>query len=112
MALFHRDIDITRNVKLIEWLKTEVLTETATMFKTLSVDAKNDTQDQAAESLANLVTLSYLLGKRLGVSFQTIDLKMNDKLQLGVSDKHPLEKDYGDLSELLRHLNGTRHIRS
>jgi len=35
MALFDREIDITRNIKIIEWLKSELLTDIANLFKVL-----------------------------------------------------------------------------
>jgi len=33
MALFDREIDITRNIKIIEWLKSELLTDIANLSK-------------------------------------------------------------------------------
>ncbi len=35
MAFFDREIDITRNIKIIEWLKSELLTDIANLFKAL-----------------------------------------------------------------------------
>ena len=33
MAFFDREIDITRNIKIIEWLKSELLTDIAALLK-------------------------------------------------------------------------------
>ncbi|WHH57552.1 MazG-like family protein [Petroclostridium sp. X23] len=108
MSLFDRDLDITRNIKMIEWLKSELLTDIAALFKALMNGMKDDAQDILAETISNLIVICYLLGKRLGISYHMIDLKMEDKLRLGIIEGHELEKSYKDLSELSKHLNSTR----
>ena len=35
MAFFNREIDITRNIKLVEWLKSELLTDVGNLFRVL-----------------------------------------------------------------------------
>ncbi|MGE4282128.1 MAG: MazG-like family protein [Clostridia bacterium] len=108
MSPFDRDIDITRNIKMIEWLKSELLTDVAALFKHLMNGVKDGAQDVLAETISNLIVICYLLAKRLGVSYNTVDLKMEDKLRLGIIEGHELEKYYNDLSELSKHLNFAR----
>ncbi|NLY42658.1 MAG: hypothetical protein GX066_01530 [Clostridiaceae bacterium] len=108
MGFFDREIDITRNIKMIEWLKSELLTDIAGLFKGLANGVKDDTQDLLAETLSNIIMISYLLARRLGISYSVIDIKMEDKLRLGVLDNHELEKCYGDLSELSKHISSSR----
>ena len=36
MAVADKEIDITRNIRLIEWLKSELLTDLADLFRVLS----------------------------------------------------------------------------
>ena len=35
MAFFDKEIDITRNIKIIEWLKSELLEDVSSLFKIL-----------------------------------------------------------------------------
>ncbi|MBZ4646733.1 MAG: hypothetical protein PWR27_1980 [Petroclostridium sp.] len=109
MGFFDREIDITRNIKMIEWLKSELLTDIAALFKELVNGVKDDAQDILADTLSNLIVICYLLAKRLGISYNTVDLKMENKLKLGILENHELEKWYGDLSELSKHLYSTRN---
>jgi len=108
MAGFDRDIDITRNIKIIEWLKSELLTDLANLFKVLVNGMKEEIHDSISETLSNLILICYLLGKRLGISYNSIEMKMESKIKLGLIENHDVEKYYGDLSELAKHLNCSR----
>ena len=50
--------------------------------------------------LANLVLVTYLLGKRLGVSYSMIDSRILEKIRIGMLEEHEAEKWYGDLTDL------------
>lgn len=104
MAIIDREIDISRNIKLIEWLKSELLTDIARLFKTMSSGVRTEITDSFAETLANIILISYLLGKRLGVEYGHIERKISNKIRLGLVENHDVEKYYGDLSELSKHL--------
>jgi len=108
MPLFDREIDITRNIKIIEWLKSELITDVANLFKVLANGIKEEVHDSISEILSNIILISYLLGKRLGISYNAIEIKMENKIKLGLIENHDVEKYYGDLSELSRHLNLSR----
>ncbi len=108
MGIFEKEIDITRNIKMIEWLKGELLTDVADLYKELVNGMKEEVYDNAAETLSNIILISYMLGKRLGVSYNSIELKLESKIKLGIIENHDVEKYYGDLSELSRHLASSR----
>lgn len=108
MAIFDKEIDITRNIKLIEWLKSELLTDMANLFRVLVNGVKEEVHESVADTLSNIILISYLLGKRLGISYNAIELKIRGKVKLGLVENHDVEKYYGDLSELSRHLDGSR----
>lgn len=95
----NQDTDITRNIKIIEFLKSEILTTVATLFQTLLKGARAG-QDILIDTLANLILVTYLLGKRLGIGFSVIDTKIMEKLKIGLLEEHEAEKWYGDLSSL------------
>ncbi len=108
MALAEKEIDITRNIKLIEWLKSELLTELADLFRVLSTGAREEMYEAVSEILSNIILVSYLLGKRLGISYNAIEIKIHNKVKLGLVENHDVEKYYGDLSEMSRHLGNFR----
>lgn len=108
MGIMEKEIDITRNIKIIEWLKSELLTDTANLFKSLVNGAKEEVHDSVADTLSNIILESYLLGKRLGISYNAIELKIENKVKLGLVENDDMERYYGDLSELARHLNSSR----
>jgi hypothetical protein len=108
MALFDNQLDITRNIKIIEWLKSELLTDIANLFKALVNGIQEEVSDTLAETLSNIILICYLLGKRFGINYRTIEIKIENKIRLGLVENHDVEKYYGDLSELAKHLNGSR----
>ena len=108
MAVTEKEIDITRNIKLIEWLKTELLTDLANLFKVLTRGVREEMHGAVSEILSNIILISYLLGKRLGISYNAIELKIHNKMKLALVENHDVEKYYGDLSELSRHLGSFR----
>lgn len=112
MAVFDKEIDITRNIKLIEWLKSELLTDMANLFRVLVNGVREEVHDTVAETISNIILISYLLGKRLGISFNSIEMKIHKKIKLGLVENHEVEKYYGDLSELSRHLGSSRRKES
>jgi hypothetical protein len=111
MGVFDREIDITRNIKTIEWLKGELLTDVANLFKFLANGVREEILDSAADTIANIILESYILGRRLGVSYQSIEMKVEGKLKIGIIEKNDIENYYGDLSELSKHLSSSRNKR-
>jgi len=95
MALFDREIDITRNIKIIEWLKSELLTDIANLFKVLVNGVREEVHESVAETLSNIILICYMLGRRLGVSYNSIEIKINNKIKLGIIENHDVEKYYG-----------------
>ncbi|HEX3028061.1 MAG TPA: MazG-like family protein [Clostridia bacterium] len=108
MGFFDKEIDITRNIKIIEWLKSELLMDIANLFKVLVNGMKEEVHDSISDTLSNIILISYLLGRRLGISYNSIENKIENKIKLGLLENHEVEKYYGDLSELTKHLNSSR----
>lgn len=104
---YNKNVDITKNIRVIEWLKSEILTAVSTLFQIL-VNGVQNSQEALIDVLANIILVTYLLGKRLGVAFEKIDEKLENKIKLGVVEEHKIEKWYGDLSRLLDYIKRTR----
>ena len=111
MGLFDKEIDITRNIKTIEWLKSELLTDIAGLFRILVNGAREEIHDTLSEALSNIILICYLLGRRLGVGYNSIEIKIDSKIRLGLVESDDIEKYYGDLSELAKHLNSSRNVK-
>lgn len=108
MAFFDREIDITRNIKIIEWLKSELLTDISNLFKLLVNGVREGVHESVSETLSNIILISYMLGRRLGISYNSIEMKIHNKIRLGIIEEHDVEKYYGDLTELAKHLKSSR----
>lgn len=96
--------DVTRNVKIMEWMKTELLMSLGDLFSLILKGVK-PLDETLQDTLANIIMITYLLAKRLGISFTEIDYKVKEKIKLGISEDHSVERWYGDLSELKKHID-------
>lgn len=105
--MLNQETDITRNIKVIEFLKSELLTAVASLHQNLLKGTKVG-QEAIVDILANLALVTYLLGKRLGISYAVIDSKILEKIRIGMIEEHETEKWYGDLSDLNEYLKKHR----
>lgn len=97
--MLSQDTDITKNIRMIEFLKCELLTTVASLNQNLLKGTKVG-QGVIQDILANLVMVTYLLGKRLGISYSMIDSRVMEKIRIGMLEEHEAEKWYGDLTDL------------
>ena len=107
MGFGDKNIDITKNVKIVEWLKSELLMSVASLFELLAKGMHNS-HDIILDIIANIILVTYLLGKRLGLSLDRIDAKVEEKVKIGLVEDHKIEKWYGDLSSVLDYFKRTR----
>jgi hypothetical protein len=96
MSSNNPDFNIAKNVRIIEWLKAEIVTGIGSLFKSM---IKNN-EEAILESLAWLITGCYFLGKRLGFSYTKIDAKIEQQLGSSAMQDHEIEEWYGDVSNL------------
>lgn len=93
-------MDIAKNIRVIEWLKAEIVESVAALFKSLLKAG----DEAVGDCLANIIISIYILGRRVGISFQQIDFRVESKLRLSINEAHEVEQWYGDLSALLGYL--------
>ena len=96
MSSNNPDFNIVKNIRIIEWLKAELVSGIGALFKSM---VKNN-EEAILESLAWLITGCYFLGKRLGFSYAKIDGKIEQRLSSPAMQDHELEEWYGDISNL------------
>jgi phage-related minor tail protein len=105
----NEDFDIMGNIKLIESYKTFLLSSVADLFTTMAKGNKAS-MDDVTDELADIVILSYLLSKRLGVNYDAVDERMIKKLKLGVLEENGVEKEYQDYARLIAYLREARQL--
>ncbi len=95
------DFDITKNIRTIEMLKSQLLSGVSDLHADLlnvSID-----RDERSEILADILIVTYLLANRLGVSHKSLDAKAIHKLKLGMLEDNDALHD--DLTALFKHIN-------
>ncbi len=100
MNVKKKEIDITSNLRIVEWLKAELVDTVAVLLKSLLKAGSDATSD----ALATLIIITYILGRRVGVSFQIIDMRVKHKLNTSINEASEIEQWYGDLSQLQKYL--------
>ena len=100
---FDRNSDLTKNVKIIEWIKKELILSVGDVFDLIFKGVK-PLDEALQDTLANIIMITYLLAKRLGISFSEIDYKIKEKIRIGIDQNHSVESWYGDFSNLKKHM--------
>ncbi len=101
-----KGLDVARSLRIVENLKSELLEDIAVLYRHLADPVPEDTRAVASESLSDMIVIAYLLGKRLGVDYSTMDRHISKKIRLGLINDNEIEKYFGDLSELSRQRSG------
>jgi len=92
------------NLKMTESLKAELASAVGTLFKALLKAEHNAIID----ALAGIIIITYLLGRRLGIEFNTIDLMAKKNLQTGIGDTKEKDQWYEDMNELFLYLDNRK----
>ena len=100
---FDRNSDVTKNVKIIEWMKKELILSVGDVFDLIFKGVK-PLDEVLQDTLANIIMITYLLAKRLGISFSEIDYKIQEKIRIGIDQNNSVESFYGDFSNLKKHI--------
>jgi hypothetical protein len=103
--LNNEDLDIMGNIKLIENYKNFLLSTVADLFVTMGKGSKAS-MDEVNDELAEIMIFSYLLGKRLGINYFSLDERMVKKLKLGTT----VEENNIDYSKLISYIKDGREI--
>lgn len=99
-----KDIDVAQNFKIVEWLKAELLDAVADLFKAL-LKTGNDAKKDA---LASIIIITYLLARRVGISFSNLDRTVKDKLNVSIKEAQEVEQWYKDLFDLSSYLENKK----
>lgn len=101
MASFNQGIDIAKNIRIIEWLKTELLSSVSGLFKAML----NSSEEVLIDALSSIIITSYVIARRLGINYSRLDINIESKLRTSIKEEHEVEQWYGDLSALLKYVS-------
>ncbi len=99
-----KQVNIIRGLRTLEWLKNQLLKSVAAVFVSLTEGCI----ESAVNALADIMIGCYLLARRLNVSFIQLELALEEKVRYSREQGHELERNHGDISDLLHYLR-SRH---
>ncbi len=91
-----REHDRPADPKVVEWLKANLVENVGVLFKTL-YKAGNDA---SIDALAALIINTYILGRRIGINFQILDMRIKHQINTSIGDFNEVDQIYGDLTQL------------
>ncbi|MBB6629930.1 MazG-like family protein [Clostridium algidicarnis] len=97
------NFNIMSDIKIIEGLKSQLLSVIAEFFKLLT-KGSNVAQEAILECISGAIIILYVLAERLGYSYTAVDETMKKKLKIGIIEEDVVEKDGKNLSKLNSHL--------
>lgn len=96
-----RDMDITNKIKIIEQLKSQLLTDVASIYANMAADEGENKNN--IELLADIIIISYFLSEKLGTSYDGLDIRIKNRLKLAIINEEEGSKWKTQLSLLSRH---------
>jgi hypothetical protein len=103
----YRGLDITKNMRLIESLKSELLLAISHLYSEMASDTCENIKEVALDTLSDAIIICYLLSRRLGFDYPILEKRISSKIRLGLLQEHETEKYFGDLSALSRMRSNT-----
>lgn len=107
MRTNEKELDIAKNIHIIESLKCELLSDLAQLY-TGMFDSHSNEAFEKDDIIANMIMVSYILAKRLGISYHSLDMKILNKLRLGTMEDD--RQWYSDLISLSKHIEKSRRL--
>jgi hypothetical protein len=99
-----KDMDIAKNIRMIEFLKTELLDSVSALFRAFL----KGNEGILLDTLSNIMVMIYVLARRCGIQPQDLDRSVSNKVDRSIELGHQAEEWYGDLSSLQAHMKRKR----
>lgn len=97
-------MNISNNLKAIDEIKAEILSEVANLFRLLADYDELADYGNVESSIATIAAMNYILARHLGITTATVDTRICELLRLAEETGHPLETEFSDMSELYRYI--------
>ncbi|MEQ8201321.1 MAG: MazG-like family protein [Syntrophomonadaceae bacterium] len=91
-----REAGYPADARVLEWLKADLAENVGVLFKSL-FKAGNDA---TIDALAALIINAYILGRRVGINYQVLDMRIKHQLNTSISDLDEVDHIHGDLAQL------------
>lgn len=101
-------MNIANNLKAIEGIKGDILSEVANLYKVLADYDELADYSAVENSIATIVAMDYILARHLGITFGTLDTRICDLLKLAEENGHSLEAEFSDMSGLFKYIRNAR----
>lgn len=98
-------MNISTNLKAIDMIKGEILSEIAKLYRSLADYDEISEYESITNEIATVIAMDYILARRLGITYSSIDKKISDLLTIAEENGHELEIQFSDMSELRKFLN-------
>ena len=108
MEMYKKELDVAKNIKIIESLKCELLSDLSQLYSGMA-NPDSMEQQERDDILANMIMVTYMLAKKLGVPYHTLDLKILNKLKVGIIQNSDNEW-YKEIAGLSRHIEKSRRL--
>ncbi len=100
-----KGMDITKNLRLIESLKADLLLAISQLYSEMSDEKCDDLRGVTLDTLSYSKIICFLVARRMGIDYSLSDRQFSTKIRLGLLQEHDAEKYFGDLSALYRTRN-------
>ena len=91
-----REVGQATDVRVLEWLKADLAENMGILFKSLLQSG----HDASIDALAALIINSYILGRRVGINYQVLDMRIKHQLNTSISELDEVHHIQGDLTQL------------
>ena len=99
-------MNISSNMKAIDVIKSEILSEVANLYRALANYDEDDNSEGISNEIATIIAMDYILARRLGMSYKSVDDRIVKLLAIAEENGHELETEFSDMSELGKHVKG------
>ena len=99
-------INVAANIRAIDTVKSELLSELARLYRTLAEYEENVIYDEVLEEIASINAMCYILARRLGMEYESVDDRMLMILSAAAENGHELEAEFSDMSNLADYIRG------
>lgn len=93
-------LNLSTNLRAVDNLKSEILSEVARLYQSLSDYDSESIYDRVLQSVATIVAMDYILARRIGLDFESVDRKIEELTTIAEESNHELEVAFSDMSEL------------
>ena len=97
-------MNISTNLRAIDTIKSEILSEVAKLYRTLADYDEVGGYESVSNEIATIIAMNYILARRLGLTFSGVDSKIAELLTIGEENGHELEIEFADMSDLKKYL--------